>query len=414
MAVGDTRVRPHVDCRGSPYHVSGLEHPRYRWEVCIRATYRRLLALVLVSSSLVYASACLAPMTTDEPTLPKTWLVVFPHALAVSIGTPAILTARIKDSAGNHSVATKVKWLTRDSAAAVIDSAGVVTGMTKGYATIVGVREGETDSALVQIVDPILVGAGDIASCNSSGDEATAMLLDSIPGTIFAAGDVVYPLGAPQYFTACYEPSWGRHKNRTRPAVGNHEYYYAPDARGYFAYFGERAGDPPRGYYSYDLGSWHIIVLNSNIASNPGSPQEQWLRTDLGTHPAVCTVAYWHHPLFTSGGEGPSPWMGPLAQALYDSGADVVITGHDHDYERFAPQTPAGVLDSARGIRVFVVGTGGASLLPFGTKVAANSEVRNNTSFGVLKLVLRAGAYDWVFIPVRGKSFTDSGSGHCH
>jgi hypothetical protein len=296
----------------------------------------------------------------------------------------------------------------------VVDSAGVVTGLTKGHATIVAVREGEADSAEAQILEPILVGAGDIASCNSTGDEATAALLDSIPGTVLAAGDLVYPVGAPKYFEECYEPSWGQFKDRTRPAVGNHEYYYAPGAPGYFAYFGSRAGEPWKGYYSYDLGTWHIVVLNSNIDTRLGSPQEQWLRDDLATHPAACTLAYWHHPLFTSGGEGPNPNTRPFWQALYDAGADVILNGHDHDYERFTPQTPTGVIDPVRGIREFIVGTGGASLLPFASKVAANSEVHDNTAFGVLKLVLRDGAYDWEFIPVPGKSFRDSGSGRCH
>ena len=263
--------------------------------------------------------------------------------------------------------------------------------------------------------DPVLVGAGDIASCSSSGDEATAALLDRIPGTVFTTGDNVYDSGTTSEFADCYDPSWGRHKSRTRPAAGNHEYATA-GASPYFAYFGASAGDPGKGYYSYNLGAWHLVVLNSNCGSvggcGAGSPQEQWLRQDLAANPAVCTAALWHHPLFSSGEHGGNTSVRPLWQALYDYRADVVLNGHDHTYERFAPQNPTGSLDLARGIREFVVGTGGKSHYPISSS-KPNSEVSNDDTFGVLKLSLHPTGYDWQFIPEAGKSFTDAGSAGC-
>jgi acid phosphatase type 7 len=260
--------------------------------------------------------------------------------------------------------------------------------------------------------DPVLVGAGDIAHCSSEGDEVTANLLDDIPGTIFTTGDNVYPDGAIDQFMNCYEQSWGRHKDRTYPSIGNHD-YHTPDAAGYFDYFGSVAGEPGKGYYSYDLGTWHIIVLNSNIPVEVGSPQEQWLRTDLAAHPTGCTLAYWHHPRFSSGtAHGSSPRMQSLWQALYDFGADVVLAGHEHNYERFAPQDPRGIADPTRGIRQFVIGSGGRSHYTFGPPIA-NSEVRNGDTYGVLKLTLHPTSYSWEFIPEIGKAFTDSGNAPC-
>jgi len=263
----------------------------------------------------------------------------------------------------------------------------------------------------------ILVGAGDIADCRDlSGAEATAKLLVQIPGTVMAVGDLAYPDGSKENFT-CYDKTWGRVKSRTRPAPGNHE-FHAAGATPYFDYFGAAAGDPKTGYYSYELGTWHIIVLNSECQDvggcEAGSPQEKWLRGDLAAHPAACTLAYWHKPLFSSGSaHGNDLTVKPLFQALYEANADVVVTGHDHDYERFAPQTPDGATDPARGIREFVVGTGGKNHRPFGSP-KPNSELRDATAFGVLKLTLKPNAYDWQFIPEEGKSFTDSGSGACH
>ncbi len=264
----------------------------------------------------------------------------------------------------------------------------------------------------------MLLAAGDIASCSNDNDEATATLLDALEGTVITLGDNVYDTGTAGEFLSCYGPTWGRHKSRTKPAPGNHD-YYTTNAAGYYGYFGAAVGDPAKGYYSYDLGAWHIIVINTNdncaiVACGAGSAQEQWLRADLAASTAACTLAYWHHPRFSSGSShGNNTTMQPIWQALYDHGADVVLSGHEHNYERFARQTPSGVADPRQGIREFVVGTGGKSLYGFGAP-KPNSEVREGNTYGVLKLTLHASAYDWQFVPMAGQTFTDSGSDSCH
>jgi hypothetical protein len=254
----------------------------------------------------------------------------------------------------------------------------------------------------------VFVGAGDIAMCDANS-EATAKLLDGIGGTVFALGDQAYFHGSADEFRRCYDPTWGRHKSRTRPVPGNHE-YESPGAAPYFAYFGANAGPAGLGYYSFDIGSWHAIALNSNIGVNAGSAQAAWLRGDLATSGARCTIAYWHHPLFTSGPDGSSPEMRDVWRLLYDAGAEVVLNGHEHLYERFAPQDPNGAADAARGIRELIAGTGGAVL--YGPVTVQPNSERRLTAFGVLKLSLQADAYQWEFIPVSGVG--DSGSGICH
>jgi hypothetical protein len=260
----------------------------------------------------------------------------------------------------------------------------------------------------------VLVGAGDIAG-SGSGDEETAQLLDQVVAadgasvTVFTAGDNAYPDGTPSNFTDYYEPTWGRHKARTRPSPGNHDYHTA-GAAGYFDYFGANAGDPGVGYYGYDVGEWHIISLNSEISMSAGSAQEQWLRADLAATTKPCVLAYWHKPRFSSANHGSSTGPRALWQALYDYKAEVVVAGHDHTYERFALQDPDGNADQS-GIRQFVVGTGGRSLYSFGSP-EPNSEVRYDSTFGVIKFTLSAGSYTWEFMPVSG-TFSDSGSGTC-
>jgi hypothetical protein len=267
--------------------------------------------------------------------------------------------------------------------------------------------------------DPVLVGAGDIASCDDlAGAYATAKLIEKISGTVFAVGDLAYPNGSDEDFAKCYQPTWGRFKDRTRPAPGNHE-YHSDGASAYNRYFGATAGDPERGYYSFDLGTWHILALNSECAHVGGcdaaSPEGKWLREDLAQHPAGCTLAYFHKPLFSSGGaHGNNLLMKPLWDALYHAGADLVINGHDHNYERFAPQDPDGKADPKHGIREFVVGSGGKNSHRAVGPAEPNSEVRNGDTFGVLKLTLHARSYDWEFVPEAGKTFTDSGTGTCH
>lgn len=275
---------------------------------------------------------------------------------------------------------------------------------------------GPGQSASAADTTAVLVGAGDIASCDSVGDEATAKLLDGIPGTVFTTGDNVYASGTTKEFNQCYDPSWGRHKSRTRPSAGNHE-YQTPDAAGYYGYFGASAGDPRKGYYSYKRGVWHIVVLNSNCSAvggcEAGSAQERWLRAALAAHPTNCTLAYWHSPRFSSGSHGSNTSVQPFWKALYDYGVELVVNGHDHHYERFAPQNASGRADARYGIREFVVGTGGKNHYPIRT-ILPNSEVRNADTFGVLKLTLRSTSYDWQFVPQAGKTFTDSGSEACH
>src|SRR5205809_7041481 len=260
-----------------------------------------------------------------------------------------------------------------------------------------------------------LVGAGNIAKCGQVGAAATANLLDAIPGTVFAAGDNAYDNGTPTQYATCYGLTWGRHRARTQPAPGDVDYKTA-NASGYFGYFGAAAGDPKQGYYSYDAGAWHVVVLNSGspslVPTTATSPQVQWLRADLAAHPAHCTLAYWHHPLFDSK-DNPNANVRPLWDVLYAAGVDVVVNAHYGFYERFAPQTPAGVADPTGGIREFVVGTGGALVTGFGT-VRANSDVRNSGTFGVLNLTLGDGSYSWQFVPVAGKTFTDNGTTACH
>ncbi len=266
--------------------------------------------------------------------------------------------------------------------------------------------------APAQTAEPVtILAAGDIAYCTRTGDEATAAILDANPeGTVLALGDLAYEDGSTQQFADCYGPSWGRHKARTRPVPGNHDYHQT-GAAPYFAYFGAAAGEPGKGYYSYNLGTWHLIALNSEISMSASSPQVAWLRADLAANPAACTLAYWHRARWSSGYHGSSTSSNALVQTLYDAGADVLLVGHDHMYERFAPQNPSSQLDTARGIRQFVVGTGGRLVALKST--APNSEVRQSTALGVLRLTLGDGSYSWQFLPVAGATFSDSGSAAC-
>jgi hypothetical protein len=257
----------------------------------------------------------------------------------------------------------------------------------------------------------VLVGAGDIALCGTPGAELTARLLDRLPGTVFAAGDNAYMSGSAEEYQNCYEPTWGRHRGRTRPVPGNHDYWTA-GASAYYNYFGLRAGAPGLGYYSYAVGAWLVVALNSEIPSGQGSPQLQWLRSELAATRTACTLAIWHRPLFSSGLNGDNPDMREVWRTLYESGAEVVVNGHDHLYERFAPQDPDGRPDAARGIRQFTVGTGGAAPYPLRGR-HANSEALGG-GFGVISLTLAPGAYQWEFIPAEGSTFRDAGSGVCH
>jgi hypothetical protein len=289
--------------------------------------------------------------------------------------------------------------------------------------------------------DPVIAAAGDVAcqpdlpafnggagldrQCHQR--QVSDLLLRSDLWAVLGLGDLQYNNGEYTNFVASFDPTWGRLRNIMRPVPGNHE-YGTDGAAGYFDYFdgigaaGGVAGTRGLGYYSFDVGTWHVVALNSECADEvdrggpscaAGSPQEQWLRADLAAHPARCTLAYWHHPIVSSGGNGLNAAVQPLWQALYDAGADVVLVGHDHAYERFAPQDGNLVADPARGVREFLVGTGGRSLQRPVT-VADNSEIRDGDNFGVLQLTLRPGRYDWRFVPENAGGFVDSGASPCH
>jgi LysM repeat protein len=283
---------------------------------------------------------------------------------------------------------------------------------------LIGAPHALVAGPIAQGAEPVvIVAAGDIANCNNREADLTAYLVETIGGTVLPIGDLAYEVGSLTEFNNCYGPTWGRFKERTRPVPGNHE-YGAGNASGYFTYFGDIATplepgcrDGCKGYYSYRLGEWLFFALNSEIANNAGSEQEQWLRAQLAANPSRCTLAYWHRPTFTSGRGGQGAGI-DLFRALYDYGADVVLVAHEHNYERFAPQDPNGQLDNERGIRQFVVGTGGAPLRDF-RFIQPNSEVRNSETFGVLKMTLYSDRYDWEFFPIEGQTFTDSGSGVC-
>ena len=355
------------------------------------------------------------PAAITVTPVPVASVTVAPGTGSVAVGSTLQLAATPRDANGNPLTGRTITWRSSNATVASVNGSGLVTGVAVGGpVTITATSEGQSGTSAITVTPPsasvVLVGAGDIADCDA---QPTAALLDNIPGTVFTAGDNAYPDGTAADYASCYDPSWGRHKARTRPAPGNHD-YNTSGATGYYAYFGALAGPAGRGYYSYDLGAWHIVSLNSNVSMSAGSAQETWLRADLAASTKTCTIAYWHHPRFSSGSNhGSSTQSAGVWQALYDAGAEIVISGHDHEYERFAPQTPSAAADPARGIREFIVGTGGAGLYSFATPLP-NSEVRDDTSFGVLKLTLSDGSYTWEFIPIAGDSFTDSGSGTCH
>lgn len=290
-----------------------------------------------------------------------------------------------------------------------------------GTAIVVGVILGDGSGSSSVGTSVVLLAAGDIAECDNQGDEATARILAAYPNaTIATLGDNAYEEGTLQEFENCYDPSWGQFKDRTRPATGNHD-HSTEDAQGYADYFGSAGGPFDKYYYSYDLGSWHVVVLNSDCWRVDGcaidDPQAEWLRDDLEQHQAICTLAVWHRPPFTSGRYGePSETarVRPLWRVLNEEGADVLLTGHEHSYERFQQMDAEGRPDEAKGVRLFIVGTGGGNLRPFENPPLPTTATRQADSWGVLKLDLQSAGYDWTFLPVSGSSYSDSGTGTCH
>ncbi|MDQ1635249.1 MAG: hypothetical protein QOJ32_2058, partial [Frankiaceae bacterium] len=302
----------------------------------------------------------------------------------------------------------------------------VVNGTASSYAVVAVASTGATSPASTPATatpkasgDPVLVGAGDIAACDGTGDDQTAAVLDKTPGTVFTLGDNAYQDGTAAEFANCYDPTWGRAKVRTHPLPGNHDYQTA-GATGYYGYFGAAAGDPAKGWYSYDLGRWHIVVLNSECSEiggcGAGSPEEVWLKSDLAAHASSNILALWHEPRWDSVTAYTAPDTRSQAfwNDLYAAGADLVLNGHSHLYERFAPQTPTGVRDDARGLTQITVGSGGENHHAFSGAAAPNSLVHNSDTYGVLKLTLRPTSYSYQFLPVAGSTFTDSGTVATH
>ena len=260
-----------------------------------------------------------------------------------------------------------------------------------------------------------LLAVGDIGDCSGSGDDATGKRVETLAGAILGLGDYAYPDGSPGDFASCFDPSWGRHKARTRPVAGNHE-YETDEAAPYFAYFGASAGSPGAPWRSFDYAGWHVVALDSDCrhvdGCDAGSPQGQWLEADLAAHPSLCTLAYFHHPRFASGYLGVDDALLPFWQILHAHGVDVILNGHDHAYERFARMSPNGIAEPLRGPRAFVVGSGGAGL-DDEDEVEVNREARDSTSYGVLRLVLEPTSYSWEFMGAGPGTFADAGSEEC-
>ncbi len=339
--------------------------------------------------------------------------IVFVATLALLFGIGSLVGGSPSGSEGPGPSTGPASGVSSPQVSEAVPSA--TTGPT-GTATS-GPTVGPTPSAVTPTAgtDAVLVGAGDIADCGLPDDGATADLIAGIPGTVFTAGDNAYPTGSRTQFGDCYDPTWGRFLERTRPAPGNHDHLTAGLA-GYLDYFGSSAAPNGTSWYSYDVGTWHIIVLDSSCdivgGCGPESEQGRWLAADLAASDARCTLAVWHHPRWSSGLHGNDPTVAPFWQALYSAGADVVVNGHDHDYERFKPQDPAGNVDDAAGLREFVVGTGGAALRSF-SSTAANSVVRVAGVHGVIRFDLRPNGYGWRFISTTGE-VSDTGQGTCH
>jgi acid phosphatase type 7 len=332
---------------------------------------------------------------------------------------PQLIVEATSSSSTSSSSSSSSSTSTSTTRAPTSSSTSSTTTTTLGQTTT-SLGPTTTTPAPVPVgSDPTIAAAGDIA-CDSSTAGATTCHQAATAGLLTAGnftavlglGDHQYPSGALADFNAYYDPTWGQVKTKTYPAPGNHE-YQTSGAAGYFTYFGDRAGPAGRGYYSFNVGSWHLISLNSEVSTAAGSAQETWLKADLAANSQRCTLAYWHKPLFSSGPHGNNPSGKPLWDALYAAGAEVVLAGHDHDYERFAPQTPSGSADATRGIREFVVGTGGKEHYSI-SSTQPNSQVHNTDTFGVLRLTLHPDGYDWKFLPEAGKTFTDSGTGSCH
>ncbi|HJQ67162.1 MAG TPA: Ig-like domain-containing protein [Gemmatimonadales bacterium] len=330
---------------------------------------------------------------------------------AADAATSDTVRARYVTEMGDTLAAGAVTWTSTNANVASVDASGLIHAHAVGAATIRGAAGGDVAAVAISVTDPVLVGAGDIGSCVSDRDAATALLLDSIAGTVMTLGDNDYADGAsPPAYGVCFDSTWGRHQPRVIPAPGEDD-RRGGSLAGYFAYFGA-AAHGPSGYYSFDLGNWHIVVLNATPSVD--TAQVTWLRNDLAAQSNLCTAVLAHRPRFSSGNAGSSSGMAAVFQALDDYGVELLLSGNDHDYERFGPQAPDQSADPDSGVVQFVVGTGGRSHGGINVPLEPNSQAQNADTYGVLKLTLHPASYDWRFIPVAGRTFTDFGTRACH
>ena len=409
---------------------NGLHTSQVSFTATTGVTYRIAVAGYASSSAVSTGSITLHWSLAPDTTAPT--VTVTSPAAGSTVSGIVTLSARTAD---NVSVA-KVEYLVNGAVARTIasppftplwDSTSVPNGTVTIAARATDGAGNTTTSATVTVTvanaapgsNPVLYAAGDIGECGSPYMAQTGLLLGLAGATVATLGDHAYASGTSTEFANCYDPTWGAVKWRTRPTLGNHD-NVTPGAAGYYAYFGSSAGPAGQGYYSYNLGTWHVVVLNSEcqtVSCASGSAQETWLRRDLSSSSAKCTVAYFHEPLFSSATAGQNTAVRPLWTDLYNARAELVLNGHTHMYERFAGQTPNGSLDTRNGVVEFTVGTGGDTDRNderAATSAARNSITRNANAYGVLQLTLRSGSYDWRYLPIPGVSYSDSGSATCH
>jgi hypothetical protein len=403
-----------------------------------RLRTRGLIAVAIVADLLVLAVAVSPPASAADITPPST-----PKNLRVTSASPTEVDLAWNTSTDDVGVTAYIvlrdgQRLARVNASqTTYDDTSVNADTTYTYRVRARDAAGNRSKVSRKVIataasEVVVAAAGDVACApddpnyhNGTGTSTACrqlatsnLLVNGDFDAVLALGDLQYDSGSLSDFNASYDPSWGRVKSITYPVVGNHEYGQS-NASGYFQYFGSRAGTAGQGWYSFDIGGWHIVAINSNCdrlsgGCGSGSTEETWLRNDLADHPTACTIAMWHHARYSSGHDGDNTFMQTMWSDLYDAGVEIVLSGHSHDYERFAPQDDSGNLDNAAGVRQFVVGTGGAFFTGLGSSFDDNSQAHQNNTFGVLQLTLRADAYDWQFLPEAGKTYTDSGTTACH
>ncbi len=367
---------------------------------------RRVLIAVLTAGAAACADAA-APVAGGRLVLSPPWTSL---VVDDTVSGSTTVQARFITASGDTAPAGSVTWSSSNTGVFRVDAAGVVRSVAPGEAILRGSSDGMIAEQSITVTPPVLVGTGDIGSCLAVRDDETGRMLDSIAGVVFTVGDNDYSDATPApAYGVCYPSSWARHLPRTRPAPGEDDVRNGT-LNDYYGFFGAAAA-PPLGYYSYDLGTWHIVVLNTTPTAD--TAQLRWLEDDLADHPALCTLAITHRPRFSSGNTGSAPIQGAVFQRLYDAGVEILLSGNDHDYERFAPQAPDQTADPD-GVVQFVVGTGGKSHGTINFPLEANSVAHNDDTYGVLRLVLRPGGYDWRFIPTPDRTFTDAGSATCH